>query len=724
MDDKELREQIAHLQAELERRSFEKRRNGGTGGVATAVPVPPPPPLKAALKTCPVCLSPRPDRGPCPGCSFEPVQGLGKPSSKPEEPAVLDTLRGFFVRGLALVREQGFERFLGERLFAYVGMVLVVLGGAFFLKYAALHSGPWGRVAVGTLAGAGAAAAGEFLSRRSRLKALSVPVTAGGWALLLYTAYAAHAVPASKVIADPRLALVLLAAAAGGMIVHALSARSRLLTAFAFAVSYFAFAATDFGPQTLGVTTVLALAGAWLTRTQRQPELVPIGLVGFAVNYWPTLERSFGVHGADPGQAAVSIAAAAGVYGATALAARPEDMDPREGAWVDASLAFGALLLAAAVHTQGGSFLGAVGGVYGLMVAALLAFLAGRRNGGEDSGAAVLQTFLAAGLAALSCWRMPTVAGQLWAFALVAGSLGLSGVALRRDAFERYALALSGLAGLTWLLRRPTDSLAAAAALAALGALGYASAWGGAPERGAATRRLWLHGGLLALAAAVSEAGFDPLMRLPAACLAALALLVLGRRRGALGADLRVQAYGLAAAAPVIGAATYLWPGSHLPLTAADALRYGASSLVLLAPLALGGWAKTADEAVEERAAGHVFAALSVAMTSLFVVREASGPALTLWWTALGGGYLLAGLLAERRELRWPALALLGLCVAKAFFHDLTGLALPWRMLSMTALGLLLVLCSLAYVRWVKEEPSVLSLPEGGGEGAALRGGR
>jgi hypothetical protein len=721
MDDKELREQIAHLQAELERRRFEKRRNGGAGAVATAAPVPPPPPLTAALKTCPVCLSPRPDRGPCPGCSFEPVQGLGKPAAKPEEPAVLETLRGFFVRGLALVREQGFERFLGERLFAYVGMVLVVLGGAFFLKYAAQHSGPWGRVAVGALAGAGAAVAGELLSRRSRLKALSVPVTAGGWALLLYTAYAAHAVPASKVVADPRLALVLLAAAAGGMIVHALSARSRLLTAFAFAVSYFAFAATDFGTQTLGVTTVLALAGAWLTRAQRQPELVPIGLVGFAVNYWPTLERSFGVHSIDPAQAAVSIGAAAGVYGATALAARPEDMDPREGAWVDASLAFGALLLAAAVHSHGGTFLGAAGAGYGLLVAALLAFLAGRR--GEGGGAATLQTFLAAGLAALSCWRMDTVAGQLWAFALAVGALALSGAALRRESFKRYALALSGLAGLTWLFQRPTDSLPAAAALAALGALGYASAWhgGDAPER-AGSRRPWLHGGLLMTAAAVSEAGCDPLMRLPAACLAALALLILGRRRGALGADLRVQAYGLAAAAPVIGAATYLWPGGAAALTTGDALRYGASSLVLLGPLAFGGWGRTPEEAVEERAAGHIFAALSVAMTSLFVLREASGPALTLWWTALGGGYLLAGLLAERRELRWPALALLGLCVAKAFFHDLTGLALPWRMLSMSVLGLLLVLCSLAYVRWVKEEPSVLSLPEG--DGSAARGMR
>lgn len=704
MDDKEIRERIAALQAELERKSFQKRRNG----VGLAVP-PAPSPLPAKAP-CPVCRAMRVERGPCPGCAFEPSRAVSPPA-RPEEPAILDTMRGFFTRGLALMREQGFERFLGERLFAYVGMVLVVLGGAFFLKYAAQHSGPWGRVAVGTLAGLSAAGAGEYLRRRPRMKGLSIPVTAGGWALLLYTAYAAHSVPASQVAADPRLGLVLLAAAAGGMLTHALAARSRLLTAYAFAVSYFAFAATDFGPQTLGVCTVLALAGAWLIRAQRMPELVPIGLVGYAVNYWPTLERSFGVHAADPFQAAVAVGAAAGVYGATALAVRQEDLDVRERSWVDAALAFGGVLFAVAAHAQGGPLFGAAGAAQGLLAALVLAWLSARR-GGPAEGSSSIQGLAAAGLAALSCWRLDSLSAQLWAFTFTAASLGLAGVSLRRDSFERYGLTLAGLCGLTWLLDSPSQ--AAAAPLAALAASGYflATAGSNRPEGVGLVQRAWLYLGLGAAIVAGCTAGYDPRMRLPAAALASMLLLVLGRRRGPLAPDFRVQAYGLAAAAPAVGAVTFLWPGEGA-LSIVDAAVYGASSLVLLAPLALGRWATGPEEAVEERAAGHVFAALSVVMTTVFVAREASGPVITLWWTALGGGYLLAGLLSEKRELRWPALALLGLCVTKAFLYDLTGLALPYRMLSMSALGLLLVLCSLAYVRWGKEEPSVLSLPEG-----------
>lgn len=710
MDDKDIQEQIARLQAELERRRFEKRRNGAA--VAEAVPVPPAPLPRPAKTTCPVCLSPRPERGPCPGCSFEPVRRAAPPA-KPAEPGVLDELGGFLSRCLAAVREQGFERFLGERLFAYVGMVLVVLGGAFFLKYAAQHSGPWGRVAIGALAGAAAAGAGEFLRGRARLNALSVPVTAGGWALLLYTAYAAHAVPASRVVTDPGAALLLLAVTAGGMLAHALAARSRLLTGYAFAVSYFAFAATDFGPQTLGVTAILALAGAWLTRTQRQPELVPIGLVGFAVNYWPTLERSF-APGAEPARTALALGTAAAVYGATALAARPEGLEEREGAWLDASLAFGGVLLAAAVHAQSRMLPGAASAAYGLMAAGLLAFLSGRSRAG--GAAAAVQPLLAAALAALSCWRFSTPEATLWGFALSAAAAGLSGGALGRPVFGRYALGLAALGLLSGgALEGVRGSLGAAGALAALGATGYACAGRAAREQGdpGVEGRLWLTLGLWGLAAAAWAMGYDPRLRLPVAAAAALGLLVLGRRRGALGADLRIQGYAVALAAPVVGLDSYLWPGPAGPLTLRDAAVYGASSLLLLAPLAFGRWAADEREAVEERVAGHAFAAVSVAMTALFVLREAAGPFITLWWTALGGGYLLAGLCAERRELRWPALALLGACVAKAFLHDLTALALPYRMLSMTGLGLLLVVCSLAYVRWVKDEPSVLALPKG-----------
>jgi len=75
-----------------------------------------------------------------------------------------------------------------------------------------------------------------------------------------------------------------------------------------------------------------------------------------------------------------------------------------------------------------------------------------------------------------------------------------------------------------------------------------------------------------------------------------------------------------------------------------------------------------------------------------------------LGWTLLGMGYLLPGLFSGRTPLRLPGLALLGVCVLKALFRDLTGLALPHRVLSYGVLGVLLVLSSFLYVRLTKKE--------------------
>ena len=112
MDERDIRERIAALQAELERKAFQKRGNGAVLQVPPALAPLTPLPAKAP---CPVCRAMRAERGPCPGCSFEPSRAAAQPE-RPAEPAILDTMRGFFTRGLALVREQGFERFLGERL--------------------------------------------------------------------------------------------------------------------------------------------------------------------------------------------------------------------------------------------------------------------------------------------------------------------------------------------------------------------------------------------------------------------------------------------------------------------------------------------------------------------------------------------------------------------------------------------------------------------------------
>ncbi|HEX5829098.1 MAG TPA: DUF2339 domain-containing protein [Candidatus Limnocylindrales bacterium] len=65
--------------------------------------------------------------------------------------------------------------------------------------------------------------------------------------------------------------------------------------------------------------------------------------------------------------------------------------------------------------------------------------------------------------------------------------------------------------------------------------------------------------------------------------------------------------------------------------------------------------------------------------------------ALSVLWTALGLTALIAGLVARRVLVRDAGLALLGLATAKVFLVDLAALDVAYRVLSLAALGLLLL---------------------------------
>ncbi|MBI2361802.1 MAG: hypothetical protein HYV15_00240, partial [Elusimicrobia bacterium] len=346
--------------------------------------------------------------------------------------------------------------------------------------------------------------------------------------------------------------------------------------------------------------------------------------------------------------------------------------------------------------------------------AALGAFSAAAYGLGARPGEDMSSSWLNAGACAALGGLWLVLPPAAFSVAALLGALVLRGVwDLSGDArLFRQAIVLEVFAGLCYfgadfganalvwgpLSERAATGLALAAGYAAL------LASPAAPEGdllGVSLRRWranvsWL---ALAVAARASFGSFDPALRLPMTALACVGLLALGRRRGELGKDMRAQAYLLAALAPAQAA-------SSLAGTAAAAS-------VLLVPLLWGRWGKDGEERSEEVCASFALTGLSLGLLSQFAAREAAGSMLTLWWTAAGGGYLAAGLGLGRRELRWPALTLLGLCVAKALLLDLTGLPLPTRMLTMTVLGLILVACSLAYVRLVREEPPLLAVDGG-----------
>jgi len=75
--------------------------------------------------------------------------------------------------------------------------------------------------------------------------------------------------------------------------------------------------------------------------------------------------------------------------------------------------------------------------------------------------------------------------------------------------------------------------------------------------------------------------------------------------------------------------------------------------------------------------------------------------ALSILWAVLGGVVFAAGIAWLRRPLRIYGLALLGLATAKVFIYDMASLDTSYRVLSLIGLGVLLLLSSYLYQRFV-----------------------
>jgi uncharacterized membrane protein len=82
-------------------------------------------------------------------------------------------------------------------------------------------------------------------------------------------------------------------------------------------------------------------------------------------------------------------------------------------------------------------------------------------------------------------------------------------------------------------------------------------------------------------------------------------------------------------------------------------------------------------------------------------------------WMVYGAALMIAGFRLGSSFLRWLALILLGLTVAKVFLYDLSALERIYRILSFIALGVLLLAISFAYQKkWITVAPSQASSPD------------
>ncbi|HEU5403218.1 MAG TPA: DUF2339 domain-containing protein, partial [Terriglobales bacterium] len=147
-----------------------------------------------------------------------------------------------------------FEEILGKRWLSKIGIILVVLGLASLGIYQ-LGSTPSGKVALLLTGSLVLLAGGIYLERSERYQILGRAGIGGGWALLFFTAYAAHHVQAMTVLPLESTDLLLMLGVAVGMALHTLRYKSQVVTGLAFLLAY--------STASLSHDTVYALSGWW-----------------------------------------------------------------------------------------------------------------------------------------------------------------------------------------------------------------------------------------------------------------------------------------------------------------------------------------------------------------------------------------------------------------------------------------------------------------------------
>lgn len=180
------------------------------------------------------------------------------------------------------------EKFVGEKLLQYAGMVLLALGVLFFLIWRAAHTGPMERVIMAAAAGAALIGLGRLARGEPRFADLSQTLVGGGWTVLYLTAYAASHFEPTKVVADPLLGLGVLAGVALGMAGTALASGSRPLRLYAFGLTYFVFFFCREEVTSFDLYLLLHLACVFIAAQTGEADVLWVSLIGYHASYLPS----------------------------------------------------------------------------------------------------------------------------------------------------------------------------------------------------------------------------------------------------------------------------------------------------------------------------------------------------------------------------------------------------------------------------------------------------
>jgi len=178
------------------------------------------------------------------------------------------------------------EEMLGANWLNKLGVIILVIGVAFFLAYQLKTLGPAGKILVGYLVGAALLGAGLLFEKREAYRVLARAGIGGGWALIYFTTYAMHHVEAARIIASQTVDLVLLLIVAAAMVAHTLRYETQVVTGLAFLLGFATVTISHVNVYSLLASAILAAALVVIVQTRQWFELEIFGILATYLNHW------------------------------------------------------------------------------------------------------------------------------------------------------------------------------------------------------------------------------------------------------------------------------------------------------------------------------------------------------------------------------------------------------------------------------------------------------
>ncbi len=191
------------------------------------------------------------------------------------------------------------EEALGTNWLLKLGIILVVIGVAFFGIYELGALGALGKVAISYVTSIVLLVGGIFLEKRETYRLLGRTAIGGGWALLFFSTFGIYHVGAMHVLNSLTLDCALMLIVAVAMAAHTLRYRSQFVTGLAFLLAYTTVALSHDTVYSLSSGVILAIGLVAIVLKMGWFELEVFGILASYLNHLYWLYRILGVEGAQ-----------------------------------------------------------------------------------------------------------------------------------------------------------------------------------------------------------------------------------------------------------------------------------------------------------------------------------------------------------------------------------------------------------------------------------------